>query len=80
MSGVWCGDESFLNKANKIDFDAPIFIDVSLANGIRSQVVMDGIHQLGFTEIDLSIGYQAADLESPPFIKRVVGKEFPLFE
>jgi signal transduction histidine kinase len=69
--------QAFLSAADKIDRQTPVYIDVSLGNGVSGIDVAHDIHKLGFTEINLATGYQADSIVVPPFIHHVVGKDFP---
>lgn len=68
----------FFAAADAIDRQTPIYVDVSLGNGIKGTDVAKDIHKLGFIEINLATGYEADSLDVPPFISRVCGKDFPI--
>jgi len=55
-----------------------IYVDVNLANNVRGEEVARRIHDLGFTDIYLATGYDADGFPPLPYIKAVVGKDFPL--
>ncbi|MGZ3769745.1 MAG: sensor histidine kinase [Bdellovibrio sp.] len=74
---MFSNPEAFLEVANSIDRLTPIYIDVSLQNGVKGTDVAQLIHQLGFVEINLATGYDLNSIQAPPFICRVVGKDFP---
>jgi signal transduction histidine kinase len=69
--------QAFVAEADKIDPQTPIYVDVSLGNGVSGLDVAHDIHKMGFTEINLATGYQADSMKVPPFISSVVGKDFP---
>jgi signal transduction histidine kinase len=69
--------QAFLEEVNSIDRLTPIYVDVSLADGINGTDFAEAIHKLGFFEINLATGFQADFIEIPPFIRKVVGKDFP---
>jgi len=69
----------FAAEADKIEHQTPIYIDVTLGNGISGIDVAHDICKMGFTEINLATGYQADSINIPSFITRVVGKDFPDF-
>lgn len=69
--------QAFVAEADNIDPQTPIYVDVSLGNGVNGLDVAHDIHKMGFTEINLATGYQADSMKVPPFICRVVGKDFP---
>ncbi|HPI39360.1 MAG TPA: HAMP domain-containing sensor histidine kinase [Pseudobdellovibrionaceae bacterium] len=68
----------FLNSANSIDLNTPIYIDVNLANGVSGLVVAKGVFDLGFKNIHLATGYDADSIDRPQYIKSIIGKDFPL--
>jgi signal transduction histidine kinase len=68
----------FFSVAEGIDRQTPIYVDVSLGNGIKGTDVAIEIHKLGFKEINLATGYDAGSIQVPPFIQRVCGKDFPI--
>jgi signal transduction histidine kinase len=70
--------QAFFSAAVSIDRRTPIYVDVSLGNCIKGTDVALEIHNLGFADINLATGYNADSIETPPFIRRVVGKDFPL--
>ncbi len=69
--------QAFVAESHKIDPLTPIYVDVSLGNGVNGLDVAHDIHKMGFTEINLATGYQADSMKVPPFIASVVGKDFP---
>lgn len=69
--------QEFRSVADKIDRLTPIYIDVSLGEGIRGTDFAYEVHKLGFVEINLATGYGQDSIDVPPFIRRVVGKDFP---
>lgn len=69
--------QAFVAEADKIEQQTPIYIDVSLGNGVSGLDVAHDVHKMGFTEINLATGHQADSMLIPPFICRVVGKDFP---
>jgi hypothetical protein len=70
--------QAFLDSANMINRLTPIYIDVSLGNGVKGTDIALEIHKLGFTEINLATGYNAESIEAPSFVRRIVGKDFPI--
>jgi hypothetical protein len=67
----------FLSVVDTIDRLTPIYIDVSLGNGVKGTDFAVELHKLGFTEINLATGYEPDSIQAPPFIRRIVGKDFP---
>jgi hypothetical protein len=74
---VFADENAFMAKKSVIPVATPIYVDVSLGDGVKGQDVAQRINALGFTEIHLATGYQADSIECPDFIKSVVGKDFP---
>lgn len=74
---VFADEDAFMAKKSVIPVTTPIYVDVSLGDGVKGQDVAQRINSLGFTEIHLATGYQADSIEYPDFIKSVVGKDFP---
>lgn len=70
--------EEFYEQASAIDPRSPIFIDVSLADGVRGEDVAVKVVALGFTEIYLSTGHDPLAINAPPGVRQVIGKE-PVF-
>jgi len=70
--------EEFFAQAQAIHLASPLFIDVSLGEGLRGENVAEQAAVLGFTEIALATGHAAHTIQSPACVKRVVGKE-PIF-
>ncbi len=68
---------AFLQAAPTIDQNTPVYIDVSLGNGVSGIEFSKQVHILGFTEINLATGYEVESLDKPDFIKKVCGKDFP---
>jgi len=70
--------QEFYAEVNTIDRSTPIYVDVSLGEGVRGIDVASEIHKLGFVEINHATGYDSNSIEVPPFICQVVGKDFPI--
>jgi signal transduction histidine kinase len=67
----------FQSIADAIDRETPIYIDVSLGNGISGVDFSEKVHKMGFLNINLATGYAADSLAVPPYVCNVVGKDFP---
>lgn len=73
---ICCRDaDEFFAQSPNLDRSSPIFIDVSLGNGVRGEDVAIRISQHGFSEITLATGYDHDSLVVPSCVKRVIGKE-----
>jgi len=72
--------DEFMKASNAFAKDTPVYVDVSLANGVRGEVVAMQISKLGFCNIYLATGYDSANFANLPFLKGVIGKHppFPL--
>jgi signal transduction histidine kinase len=69
--------EEFQTAADSIDRETPIFIDVSLGNGVSGIDFSDVVHKMGFLNINLATGYSADSIKAPSFIGRIIGKDYP---
>jgi len=68
----------FFAKAEGFSPASPVFIDVSLADGVRGEAVAEQVADLGFSDIVLATGHEATLLKPSARVKRVIGKE-PVF-
>jgi signal transduction histidine kinase len=68
----------FKASANGIAFNTPLYIDVSLSSGVRGEAVAVEIAQLGFSDIYLATGFEAASIVKPDCVRGVLGKD-PVF-
>ena len=69
--------EDFFAVADSIDRLTPIYVDVSLGDGVKGTDVAQEIYKSGFVNINLATGYDADSIIAAPFIRKVVGKDFP---
>ena len=69
--------EEFFEAAKTINLLTPIYVDISLGNGVNGIKVAEEIHNLGFVEINLATGYEPDSINAPSFIHKIVGKDFP---
>jgi len=67
----------FLQAAGGIARETPIYVDAELANGVDGAEASRSIHALGFREIYLATGHEAAKFSSFKHLRGVVGKEPP---
>lgn len=77
---MFSSPQEFLASVNTIDRQTPIYVDVSLGQGVNGVEFANEIYKLGFTEINLATGYDIGSIQAPAFIHRVVGKDFPAIE
>jgi len=70
--------EDFFRESCKIDPKSPLFIDVSLDNGVRGEAVAAQASSHGFKEIYLATGYDKETITAPSCVRGIVGKD-PLF-
>ena len=68
----------FLANAAMIDLATPLYIDVSLGNGVRGEGVATKAASLGFTTIYLATGFDPGAITKPDCVRSVVGKD-PVF-
>ncbi|MGI0115266.1 ATP-binding protein [Zooshikella sp. RANM57] len=62
-----------------IPTDTPVFIDVHLLNSEKDGLqIAEELHERGFTDLYLSTGNSEHELSPPSWIKRVIGKDFPI--
>ena len=66
--------EDFFKNANGYDFDTPIMIDVSLANGVRGEDIAKKVISLGFKVVYLTTGFEASSIKKPDGLVDVIGK------
>jgi hypothetical protein len=69
--------EEFMRIASTFAKDIPIYVDVSLANGVRGEDVAMKLSTLGFCNLYLATGYDPANFANLPFIKGVIDKYPP---
>ncbi len=67
----------FLAEQSKITLDTPIYIDSNLGNGIKGEEIAQQLKQLGYREIHLTTGYDAANFGAAPGLTSVIGKAPP---
>ncbi len=67
--------KDFLQSAETFSKATPIFIDISLSDGMRGELVAQKIINLGFKKIYFATGYQMSSIEIPNGVTGVVGKE-----
>jgi signal transduction histidine kinase len=69
--------DSFVGKAGEIGRDVPIYVDVSLANGQRGEIIAEEIVGMGFRSVYLCTGYESSAFSNLAFLKGVIGKDPP---
>lgn len=69
--------ESFYAVQKTIHQSTPIYIDVSLAEGVKGDQVAKFLHEQGFTNLFLATGYNSEQYNHLVFLKGVIGKEPP---
>ncbi|RDH43592.1 ATP-binding protein [Zooshikella ganghwensis] len=80
LKGVaYASYQQLQNTVANIPPDTPVFIDVHLLNSDKNGLeIAEELHERGFTELYLATGNSEHELSVPPWIKRVIGKEFPI--
>jgi hypothetical protein len=64
----------FLNEWDRIDSETPVYIDAELGDGVKGQDESLKIFELGFRQIYLTTGYEAAKFTGLAHLRGVVGK------
>lgn len=72
--------EDFFAEAKKFEKSTAIYLDVSLANGIRGDIAAKKVFGMGFFNIYLATGYEPDKFVGNPYIKGVVDKYPPFFK
>ena len=71
--------DDFFKDSADLDSAVPVYLDVSLKNGLRGDVVSKEIYDAGFKEIYLATENEKKRFLNIPWVKSVVGKEPPWF-
>jgi len=74
---VFSTPEDFMSVSDTFAKCIPIYVDVSLLNGVRGEDVAKKLSEIGFYNIYLATGYEASSFKSLSFIKGVIGKAPP---
>jgi signal transduction histidine kinase len=69
--------DDFLTEHKQLTQRAPIYIDVSLAGGVRGEEVAKKVFDLGFYNIYLATGFEKTEFNNLFFLKGVIGKDPP---
>lgn len=69
--------QEVLDRSEEIDKSTMFFIDRQLDDGELGEDVAKKLYDLGFKELYMQTGYEPEDLPEIPWIKGIVGKEFP---
>jgi FixJ family two-component response regulator len=67
--------DGFWARATEIDRSTPVYIDVSLADGVRGENVAGEVLARGFTNVSLATGHSPNSITPPPGVRGVVGKD-----
>jgi signal transduction histidine kinase len=67
----------FLKEAPEIGRDTPVYVDAELADGVNGARESLKIREMGFQEIYLATGHEAARFADHKHLRGVVGKEPP---
>ncbi|HPI39367.1 MAG TPA: HAMP domain-containing sensor histidine kinase [Pseudobdellovibrionaceae bacterium] len=67
----------FLNACDEIHFESSLYIDMNLKDGKSGIQVAENLYKKGFKNISLATGYDMNSIEKPPYIKSILGKDFP---
>lgn len=69
--------DGFFKNSDQFDLSVPVYVDVSLGEGISGEGVARKIFDLGFNNVFLTTGYEAERYRHLTFLKGVVGKSVP---
>ncbi|MBU2712072.1 hypothetical protein [Zooshikella harenae] len=80
LKGLFLNTYQELEKTlPSVDKATPIFIDIQLPNSTKDGFeIARTLFQHGYTDLYLSTGSLASELEEIPCIKEIVGKDFPI--
>ncbi len=67
----------FLKEAPAVGRETPVYVDADLADGVNGAQESVMIHELGFQEIYLATGHEAAKFAAYKHLRGVIGKEPP---
>lgn len=65
-------------EGKSIDLETPIYVDKNLKDGQCGLKVAQTLHDRGFKTIYLATGEHVEPEKTPPFLRGVLGKDFPL--
>ncbi|MBU2710457.1 ATP-binding protein [Zooshikella harenae] len=80
LKGVaYASYQQLLTTLPNIPPDTPVFIDVHLLDSEKDGLqIAQELHERGFTDLYLSTGNSEHELAPPAWIKRIIGKDFPI--
>ncbi len=74
---IYSSTQEFFQDAKNINKSASIYIDSSLGDGIKGEIVSEEIYNLGFQDITLTTGYDQELINKPHWIKNIIDKTPP---
>jgi len=69
--------KNFLTHINFITKTTPIYIDYHLDSHQSGIDFAKKLYEQGFSQIYLSTGFEPSEFDNYPWVKKIVGKEFP---
>lgn len=69
--------ESFLAECKYFAHEIPVYIDSDLGDGIKGEIIAEEIYSLGFKNLYLATGYDAAQFSARPYLRGITGKMPP---
>ncbi len=69
--------DQFFAVADKLEMSSSVYVDANLGAEIKGEVVAEKIFKMGFSNVYLATGYEAANYTQYTFLKGVLGKEPP---
>jgi hypothetical protein len=64
-------------QSHNFDKDVPIYIDYKLSDHQTGVEVAKSLFEQGYTNIQISTGYDPKSISLPPFLNHTVGKSYP---
>jgi CheY-like chemotaxis protein len=76
-NGIAVKTYSMLQDLPDLDFDTPIYIDYELEQTMNGIEVAQSLSKKGYTQLYLCTGHNDLKLSDYPFLRAIVGKDFP---
>lgn len=58
--------------------ETPLYIDSNLGTAIKGEILAKELYEMGFTTIYLCTGMDDCEFSDMPWIKKIIGKEYPI--
>lgn len=76
---VFNSSHSFRKNLHLYGKDIPIYIDSDLGESVRGEELAKALYDLGFKNLYLITGYEPDTFGEMPWIKKILGKDAPLW-